>query len=635
MPKVTGLVTAAGLLGFGVPLLVTARGAPALPAIAQNDNLRAAGTVRENSVVIALEIVEGEWEPAGPEVGKERILAFQEVGRGPEIPGPMIRVAEGTRLHATVTNTLDTTIVVHGLSARRQAVLDSLVLSPGETGTASFTADVEGTYYYWGGFPGNSVATRHYEDSQLHGAFVVDPAGTTGPAKDRILVAGFWVQSRDSLGEPNFDQELFTINGRPWPRTERFNYTVGDSVHWRIINASADVHPFHLHGFYFRLDALGDVARDTVYWESQRTMAVTQRLIPGATMRMSFSPDRPGGWVFHCHLNWHVAPNAGIGPELRPTKEEREHQLFMGHLDDHPDDHVERGMGGLMIAMQVRPAAGWSPPAESARRQLHLFIQSDSTPTDSLRRYGYVLQEGADLPSADSVRSPGATIVLRRGEPTSILVHNNTPQPTSVHWHGLEIESPFDGVVGVGGYATSPAPAITSGGTFEVRVTPPRSGSFMYHTHINDLIQQSRGLWGALLVLEPEDSWDPDRDLIFQIGEGVDFMPILNGRTEHPVQELQVGTDYRFRLMNISMGGPNLEFWLVHRGAPIRWMPLARDGYDLPSWQRVPGEARTNVSIGETRDMRVRFPRPGAYALEVRRGNGSLLTRQPITVTAP
>jgi FtsP/CotA-like multicopper oxidase with cupredoxin domain len=246
-----------------------------------------------------------------------------------------------------------------------------------------------------------------------------------------------------------------------------------------------------------------------------------------------------------------------------------------------------------------------------------------------------VLQEGADLPSADSVRSPGATIVLRRGEPTSILVHNNTPQPTSVHWHGLEIESPFDGVVGVGGYATSPAPAITSGGTFEVRVTPPRSGSFMYHTHINDLIQQSRGLWGALLVLEPEDSWDPDRDLIFQIGEGVDFMPILNGRTEHPVQELQVGTDYRFRLMNISMGGPNLEFWLVHRGAPIRWMPLARDGYDLPSWQRVPGEARTNVSIGETRDMRVRFPRPGAYALEVRRGNGSLLTRQPITVTAP
>lgn len=632
-PKVTGLV-AAGLLGFGVPLLVTERGGPVFPVIAQNDNLRAAGTVRENSTVVALEIVEGDWEPAGPEGGKERILAFQEVGRGPEIPGPMLRVVEGTPMQVTVTNTLDTTIVVHGLSGRRQAMLDTLVLFPGQTGTASFTADVEGTYYYWGGFPGNSVATRFYEDSQLHGAFIVDPVGTTGPPKDRILVASLWIQTRDSVGQPNFDHELFTINGRPWPRTERFDYTVGDSVHWRIINTSAEPHPFHLHGFYFRLDALGDMARDTVYWESQRTMAVTQRLVPGATMRLSFSPDRPGGWVFHCHLNWHVSPNAGIGPELRPTREQREHELFMGHLD-HPDDHVERGMGGLMMAMQVRPAPGWTPPAESARRQLHLYIQSDSTPTDSLRRYGYVLQEGDAPPSADSVQSPGATIVLRRGEPTSILVHNNTPQPTSVHWHGLEIESPFDGVVGVGGYATSPAPAIRSGGTFEVRVTPPRSGSFMYHTHINDLIQQSRGLWGALLVLEPDESWDPARDLIFQIGEGVDFTPILNGRNEHPVQELRTGTDYRFRLMNISMGGPGLEFWLVRGGAPIRWTPLARDGYDLPQRQRTRGEARTTVSIGETRDMQVRFPRPGSYSLEVRRANGSLLTSQPITVQPP
>ena len=58
-----------------------------------------------------------------------------------------------------------------------------------------------------------------------------------------------------------------------------------------------------------------------------------------------------------------------------------------------------------MIAMQVRSAPGWTPPAEAARRQLHLFIQSDSTPKDSLRRYGYVLHEGAAPPLADSVRS--------------------------------------------------------------------------------------------------------------------------------------------------------------------------------------------------------------------------------------
>src|SRR3712207_7271016 len=44
----------------------------------------------------------------------------------------------------------------------------------------------------------------------------------------------------------------FTINGRAWPHTERLRYDIGDPVRWRIINLSTQVHPMHLHGFYFR-----------------------------------------------------------------------------------------------------------------------------------------------------------------------------------------------------------------------------------------------------------------------------------------------------------------------------------------------------------------------------------------------
>jgi hypothetical protein len=68
-------------------------------------------------------------------------------------------------------------------------------------------------------------------------------------------------------------------------------------------------------------------------------------------------------------------------------------------------------------------------------------------------------------------------LVLTRGEPTSIVVVNRSGAPTAVHWHGIELDSYFDGVVGWGGVPGRTTPAIRPGRSFEVRVTPPRAGS--------------------------------------------------------------------------------------------------------------------------------------------------------------
>ncbi len=70
---------------------------------------------------------------------------------------------------------------------------------------------------------------------------------------------------------------------------------------------------------------------------------------------------------------------------------------------------------------------------------------------------------------------------------------NRSHEPTQVHWHGLEIESYFDGVAGVGGYPNRLTPAILPNDSFEMRITPPRAGSFMYHTHVNDIRSRARG----------------------------------------------------------------------------------------------------------------------------------------------
>ena len=111
--------------------------------------------------------------------------------------------------------------------------------------------------------------------------------------------------------------------------------------------------------------------------------------------------------------------------------------------------------------------------------------------------------------------SVGPTILLKRGEPVSISVANELPEATSVHWHGIEPESYFDGVPGYAGTGKRIAPIIAPGSTFAARFTPPRSGTFMYHSHVDELRQQQAGLTGALLVVDDPAAFDPVHDHVF------------------------------------------------------------------------------------------------------------------------
>ncbi len=98
---------------------------------------------------------------------------------------------------------------------------------------------------------------------------------------------------------------------------------------------------------------------------------------------------------------------------------------------------------------------------------------------------------------------PGPTLVLRRGEPVEIALVNELPEATAVHWHGMELDSYYDGVHGWSGAGARVTPIIEPGATFVVRFTPPRTGTFIYHTHLHDHRQLPAGLYGALLVVDP------------------------------------------------------------------------------------------------------------------------------------
>ena len=76
----------------------------------------------------------------------------------------------------------------------------------------------------------------------------------------------------------------------------------------------------------------------------------------------------------------------------------------------------------------------------------------------------------------------------------------------------MELESYYDGVHNWSGIGLRRAPLIEPGARFVVRFTPPRAGTFIYHTHLHDYRQLSSGLYGPLIVTEPGETLDPDTD---------------------------------------------------------------------------------------------------------------------------
>jgi FtsP/CotA-like multicopper oxidase with cupredoxin domain len=552
------------------------------------------------------------------------------------VPGPLVRVPEGTRIHAYVRNALaDSTIVVHGLSRRGRSSGgqgDTLQIRPGETREVRFDAGAQGTYYYWGSTRAARVVDREGIDTQLGGAFVVDPPGTAGPARDRVFVLSLWapvfrggiVQAGDVL--------RFTINGEAWPHTERLAFALGDSVRFRLVNVSAAPHPMHLHGFYFDVGSRGDGTRDSIYpLAGSRHRVVTERVAPGRTATLTWVPERAGYWLFHCHDNAHVLRNPPLdGTPLPPEQ------------TVHTHDHTRDMMGGLVMAIEVRPpttTAASMPPEPTPRRQLRLVAQVDPRGggTDAEPAYGYVLHDPslrAGLRSGPLL--PGPTILLQRGEPVAITVVNELAEPTAVHWHGIELDSYYDGVADFSGHPGHVAGAIAPNDSFVARFTPPRSGTFIYHPHADELRQQTAGLSGAIIVVDDPAAYDTTHDKLLLITvprrAAEQDRVLLNGTLTPAPLELRVGERYRLRLVNIHTFRPSMIARLLRDSTPVAWRALAKDGMDLPPERATVRPAVQQVSNGETYDFELVPNEPGDLLFTVRAGAGDLLLSMPVRV---
>jgi FtsP/CotA-like multicopper oxidase with cupredoxin domain len=109
-------------------------------------------------------------------------------------------------------------------------------------------------------------------------------------------------------------------------------------------------------------------------------------------------------------------------------------------------------------------------------------------------------------------RIPGPKIRARQGERIRVLVENQLPQETTVHWHGVRVPNAMDGVP----HLTQKP--IAPGETFTYEFECPDAGTFWYHPHQRSFEQVGRGLYGALIV-EERDAIAVDRDLTWVLGD--------------------------------------------------------------------------------------------------------------------
>jgi hypothetical protein len=342
----------------------------------------------------------------------------------------------------------------------------------------------------------------------------------------------------------------------------------------------------HLHGFYFRIASRGDGRGDTVYASARGVpagdLAVTEAMQTGFTAMLVWVPERAGNWLFHCHIPEHFGPGT-----------------------------TRDATGGAARA-----------DASTSARRVRLLVRPNVGSSADRPLFGYAVHERGPEPAPDSGLGAGPTLDLVRGEPVRITVVNRLPEPTAVHWHGIELESYYDGVPGFSGEGRRVTPLIAPGDSFEVRFTPPRAGTFIYHTHADELRQQLAGLAGVLVVREPGAPRDPAVDIPVLISSPSEFalqrrVVLVNGRPDPAPLRMRVGTTYRLRFVQMSTHRAGVWVELARADSTlVTWRPVAKDGAELHASRRVARPATQLMGLGETADYEVTPTTSGELRLE-------------------
>ena len=109
---------------------------------------------------------------------------------------------------------------------------------------------------------------------------------------------------------------------------------------------------------------------------------------------------------------------------------------------------------------------------------------------------------------------PGAELRVTAGDFARVRLHNTLPAETTVHWHGIRLRNPADGLPGVTQDAVQP------GGDFTYAFTAPDPGTYFFHPHVG--VQIDRGLYAPLIVEDPHEPLTYDVEWVVVLDDWLD-----------------------------------------------------------------------------------------------------------------
>ncbi|MFB1066805.1 multicopper oxidase domain-containing protein, partial [Natrinema sp. H-ect4] len=115
---------------------------------------------------------------------------------------------------------------------------------------------------------------------------------------------------------------------------------------------------------------------------------------------------------------------------------------------------------------------------------------------------------------------PGPELRVGEGETLRISLENGLSEGTTIHWHGVPVPNPMDGVPDV-----TQAP-VSSDETFGYEYEASPAGTYVYHSHVG--LQLDRGLYGPLIVEEESPHVEYDREYTLQLDDYLGEEPALD-----------------------------------------------------------------------------------------------------------
>ncbi len=220
-----------------------------------------------------------------------RDLASQ-TGDNDGIPGPLIRARVGDTILVHFLN-LDTefdrlhSLHFHGVEYPFGS--DGAYIPGFSTRGANVKPGERFTYRLFAGRDSAGVWPYHDHSPSMHesiagglyGALSILGRGERAPDREFVVVFS---------SHNGFD----TINGRAFVgNTPVFHARVGELVQWDVIAIGDDHHTFHVHGHR--------------WIEPDQTARDTKAVGPAESFRVRWREKDPGTWLYHCHVEGHMA----------------------------------------------------------------------------------------------------------------------------------------------------------------------------------------------------------------------------------------------------------------------------------------------------------------------------------------